>query len=181
MPTMYGICAVCGTPFIGRIRTGRPVPRYCSRRCRAKEYNPILARESAIQRGDALRGRGEGRTYRKRGGKHEHRFVMEQYLGRKLLFTEVVHHKDGNRLNNDLDNLTILTRAEHGRHHNTGRRKARPIECCPTCQCNFTLNKHQVHRRKTGKSSQVFCSNDCYQASRSTAATRTITTLETPD
>lgn len=38
----------------------------------------------------------------------EHRYVMEQHIGRKLLSTEIVHHIDGNKLNNSIDNLKIV-------------------------------------------------------------------------
>jgi hypothetical protein len=38
----------------------------------------------------------------------EHRYVMEQALGRLLAPWEVVHHKDGNGLNNDVDNLQLF-------------------------------------------------------------------------
>ena len=54
-----------------------------------------------------------------------HRWVTEQMLGRTLSADEVVHHVDGDPLNNDPDNLVVLTRAEHARLHrigNTGRR-----------------------------------------------------------
>lgn len=37
-----------------------------------------------------------------------HRAVMESYLGRKLLPTEIVHHKDHNKMNNSIDNLELL-------------------------------------------------------------------------
>jgi hypothetical protein len=37
----------------------------------------------------------------------EHRLVMEQILGRQLLRSEVVHHIDGNRQNNDPTNLLL--------------------------------------------------------------------------
>ena len=47
----------------------------------------------------------------------EHRLVMEQHLGRKLLPDEDVHHKDGNRLNNALDNLQIVDHGAHTRLH----------------------------------------------------------------
>ena len=40
--------------------------------------------ESRIKRGNLLRGRGEGKTYTKRLGKHEHRLVAEEKLGRPL-------------------------------------------------------------------------------------------------
>lgn len=45
------------------------------------------------------------------------RYVMEQILGRKLTSDEIVHHIDGNKLNNDPANLQIMTRAEHARLH----------------------------------------------------------------
>lgn len=44
----------------------------------------------------------------------EHRLVMERELGRLLLPTEVVDHKDGQRANNDPSNLTVyLSNKEH--------------------------------------------------------------------
>ena len=51
----------------------------------------------------------------------EHRQVVEQREGRKLTSSEVVHHVDGSPLNNDPDNLVILSRAEHQRLHACGR------------------------------------------------------------
>ena len=43
------------------------------------------------------------------GGKNhfEHRLVMERHLGRKLLPNETVHHRDGDKLNNDITNLEL--------------------------------------------------------------------------
>ena len=46
-----------------------------------------------------------------------HRRVMEEYLGRPLRPDEIVHHKDGNKLNNDISNLEIINRADHARYH----------------------------------------------------------------
>lgn len=42
----------------------------------------------------------------------EHRLVMEQHLGRKLLPKENVHHKDGDRLNNDISNLELWSTSQ---------------------------------------------------------------------
>jgi hypothetical protein len=47
----------------------------------------------------------------------EHRVIMERILGRPLLASEVVHHRDGDHLNNDPSNLVVVTRSEHTRQH----------------------------------------------------------------
>jgi len=50
----------------------------------------------------------------------EHRLIMEAHLGRKLSFNEVVHHKDGDKKNNKIENLELMSRAEHSKYHMTG-------------------------------------------------------------
>lgn len=42
---------------------------------------------------------------------------MEQYIGRKLLPNEVVHHIDKDKTNNDISNLLLLTQSEHSKLH----------------------------------------------------------------
>jgi hypothetical protein len=49
--------------------------------------------------------------------KIEARILMENYLGRKLSSSELVHHVDNNPLNNSVENLQIVTRAEHKKIH----------------------------------------------------------------
>ncbi len=49
--------------------------------------------------------------------KYEHRIVMEQFIGRELKQDEHVHHIDGNKLNNTLDNLQLVTLSAHAKYH----------------------------------------------------------------
>ena len=43
----------------------------------------------------------------------EHRLVYEQYYKCCLMPYTDVHHKDGNKLNNDISNLEALTHSQH--------------------------------------------------------------------
>src|SRR3990167_107440 len=47
----------------------------------------------------------------------EHRHIIEQLLGRKLKTSEVIHHKNGNKLDNRIENLLITNQAKHASHH----------------------------------------------------------------
>ena len=52
---------------------------------------------------------------------YTHRRVMEAHLGRQLDHSEHVHHIDGNKLNNELANLELISASDHMRHHSTER------------------------------------------------------------
>lgn len=58
--------------------------------------------------------------YRYVGKRAQHRILVERAVGRELEFNEVIHHLDEDKLNNDMGNLSIMSRGAHARLHNAG-------------------------------------------------------------
>lgn len=122
------VCDECGEKFERVECHVRGKHNFCSKECYNKwmqskapdgEQSPRWKGGVSMQN-DYIFLREDKRKYRA-----EHRIIVENYLGRKLESNEIVHHLDGNKLNNEISNLMIVTRAEHARIHAQMRRENR--------------------------------------------------------
>lgn len=109
----------------------RAKQHFCSRKCHMKnmnrELNPKrMTLEVREKLSDIKRKKNVSLspdTYEKTLGRHTHRIMAEQKIGRPLHPGEVVHHIDGDKHNNAPDNLMVFeSQAEHARWHKLNER-----------------------------------------------------------
>jgi hypothetical protein len=84
--------------------------------------------------------------------KLEHRVVVENHIGRKLLRQEVVHHINGIKKDNRLENLLIMNIKDHTRLHQEYLPK---IKICIECGKEFM--PPLKHRGRN-----TICSKECW-------------------
>lgn len=99
----------------------------------------------------------QGRTYIEGRYVFEHRYIMEQHLGRLLRHDEVVHHINGNKLDNRLENLELTTLSEHTKRHV----KETPLETFTCAQCGEKFQRRAGIGAESKKYKHAFCSSSC--------------------
>jgi hypothetical protein len=119
----------CGQPTLIAHRGGQPNRWLCG-------HNHGYTGGRRVVKGYVLLYRPEHPYADAHGYVREHRLVMEARLGRYLLPTELVHHKDECKSNNDFTNLELTTKADHNRIHHKRTGWGPNRDTCADCGTN---------------------------------------------
>lgn len=137
------ICVRCNNSF----KPTRGKQKYCSRRC---GYIAMSGPGNSRWKGGYIDKRTGYRYICVRGKQMlEHRYIMECHLGRKLKSKEIVHHKDHNTSNNDIDNLKLVdSQAVHATYHSSVYRSKTRKQCtlCRLIKPRKEFSKNRKYR-----------------------------------
>lgn len=86
-------------------------------------------------------------------GKMLHRAIWERYSGEKIPKGYIIHHIDGNRLNNEFSNLMCVSPKEHSKLHKNGEAASKRLKEHPERVAVFLQKAKEWH--KTPESRQM--------------------------
>jgi len=91
-----------------------------------------------------------------------HRVVMENNIGRLLETSEEIHHIDGNRTNNNIKNLQILSKSEHSKITQSERPRPSPVQIKCECGKVFIVDPGVYkYRYNRSQGKQIYCCKQC--------------------
>lgn len=86
----------------------------------------------------------------KYGNVLEHRIVMENHIGRLLMEDECIHHINGNKKDNRIENLELMKKKEHNSFHSSNRGRRMLKIKCPGCGTIFVREYRKSHIARNG-------------------------------
>lgn len=102
-----------------------------------------------------------------------HRMIVEAVIGRPLLSSEIVHHKDHNKLNNNPENLEIMTRSAHVvEHHKNvpdGGKNSQTERYCKRCDSTKPVSEFYPDKKESfgRRHTCIACCKEKYNSARS--------------
>ena len=137
------ICRDCNNKIQGALKLGKPSPFKGKKRKKDSEY---IVGSTYVNSSGYVEEYVGRHTYKdKRGGYYlQHRKVVEKDIGRRLNKNEKIHHIDGNKQNNNRENLLICeSMSEHRNVHNTLEKAA--FEAVKKGIIKFDKNKKEYY------------------------------------